>query len=1150
MGKNVCRYGFPLPPMSQTQILEPLDSDYPKDMLKNHHNNLQKIHAVLKSLVKDEDMPFCQFLAKCGVSEDTYILAIRSGLKRKQVFLKRQVKDVRVNAHNMDILRIWQANTDLQFALDPWAVCVYISSYMMKSQRGMSNLLRQACEEARAGNHTVRQRMRIISNKFLNHCEVSAQEAVYLLLQMPLVQASRDVIFINTSPPEQRVFILKPKEQLQGLPDDSTDVTCSGLPEKYANRPKVLETVSLAEFAAFFQEHVYRKTTTKEDDFESDQVDLTVENIEPGIKIPMPNGNYLVKRRIPKVIRYVHFSKEKDPELFYRELLMLHTAWRNEEDLKGNSGGSYEQEFLSKETEITDATKRFDQCGDDLYKAVMEVDEETVLEAIDGIAPTSRQAEEDTNAETCDAAEHSIIFPSKPEHKTYDTGIDMGIGSNVHVEAIINNRLSDEDYHDLAINLNKEQQSFFYHVIHTVKTKTTSFHVFLTGGAGVGKSHLLKCLCQALYRYYDTTCGENPDEIKVVVGAPTAKAAFGVRGHTLHSLFALPANQSLAEYHKLDHSTLNTLRCRYAKLQILIIDEISMVGVNMFNFINSRLQEIFATSQPFGGISLLVVGDLFQLRPVQDSWIFKTSDKGYGPIASNTWQDLVGLFELKTIMRQKDDATYAELLNRVREGKQIESDLTTLQSKVKEAKTSFNLSDVLHLFTTNDKVNEHNDFYLQALQTQGCMSLAVDYTIGDVTPSAKLAVLEVTMNLPPQKTQNLLQQLQIKMSAHYLLVVNIDTTDGLTNGATGVLKHFDSANGKPHTIWIHFTDPSIGGKARQQYKTLFKTHIDRSWTPIFTVDRQFQVGKYRNIKVVRRQFPLKPAAAMTIHKAQGMSIPEVAVSFQGRVQTHMVYVALSRVTSLSGLHLLDLDSKKITVDKLVVQEMERLRQHSLITTLPEDPSSASNKVICLNTRSLHKHITSVRSHSSLLAADILIMQETWALRSDSADYYKLEGFDMPMQCFTQETKDRRPHDGIFIYLKSHIEIHSLTNVHDKNGQAVHLNLSSPTESFEVLAVYRRPNTPLTGFFNLVNQLPLGEKTLISIGDFNVDQLKPSSDLVKLQKFMSLSGLKATPPSETTDYHSSLDHIYVSNLSARTGVIETFWSDHKAVWISV
>ncbi|WAR00551.1 hypothetical protein MAR_024923 [Mya arenaria] len=76
--------------------------------------------------------------------------------------------------------------------------------------------------------------------------------------------------------------------------------------------------------------------------------------------------------------------------------------------------------------------------------------------------------------------------------------------------------------------------------------------------------------------------------IQVVVGAPARKAAFGVGGYTLHSLFALPANQALAEYHKLDHSTLKVLR-------ILIIDEVSMVGVNMFNFINRRLQDIFGT---------------------------------------------------------------------------------------------------------------------------------------------------------------------------------------------------------------------------------------------------------------------------------------------------------------------------------------------------------------------------------------------------------------------------------------------------------------------------------------------------------------------------------------------------------------------------
>ena len=100
--------------------------------------------------------------------------------------------------------------------------------------------------------------MRSISNKFLNHCEISAQEAVYLLLQMPLAQCSRDVVFINTSPPHQMVYMLKPIDHLQSLPDYCTEVTCAGLPEKYANRPKMLDNITLAEFTALFQEHIHK----------------------------------------------------------------------------------------------------------------------------------------------------------------------------------------------------------------------------------------------------------------------------------------------------------------------------------------------------------------------------------------------------------------------------------------------------------------------------------------------------------------------------------------------------------------------------------------------------------------------------------------------------------------------------------------------------------------------------------------------------------------------------------------------------------------------------------------------------------------------------------------------------------------------------
>jgi len=101
-------------------------------------------------------------------------------------------------------LKIWQANTDLQYVLDPWAVFVYIASYIIKSQRGMSQLLQAAAEEATRGNLKLRDKVRLTTNRFLNHCELSAKEATYLLLQLPLTQSSGDVIFINTSPPDKR----------------------------------------------------------------------------------------------------------------------------------------------------------------------------------------------------------------------------------------------------------------------------------------------------------------------------------------------------------------------------------------------------------------------------------------------------------------------------------------------------------------------------------------------------------------------------------------------------------------------------------------------------------------------------------------------------------------------------------------------------------------------------------------------------------------------------------------------------------------------------------------------------------------------------------------------------------------------------------
>ena len=114
----------------------------------------------------------------------------------------------------------------------------------------MSQLLQKACHEAREGNSSIKQQVRDIGNKFLNSVEISAQEAVYLVLQLPMRKSSRKVIFINTTPPEDRVDLLKPMNEIEEVDDDSEKIHSGGLLNRYIQRPANHENVSLADGAA------------------------------------------------------------------------------------------------------------------------------------------------------------------------------------------------------------------------------------------------------------------------------------------------------------------------------------------------------------------------------------------------------------------------------------------------------------------------------------------------------------------------------------------------------------------------------------------------------------------------------------------------------------------------------------------------------------------------------------------------------------------------------------------------------------------------------------------------------------------------------------------------------------------------------------
>ena len=150
--------------------------------------------------------------------------------------------------------------------------------------------------------------------------------------------------------------------------------------------------------------------------------------------------------------------------------------------------------------------------------------------------------------------------------------------------------------------------------------------------------------------------------------APTGKVAYNIKGNTIHSALAIPACQSLRNYKPLDSSRLNTLCCLLGAVKLIFLDEILMVGSTMFNIqINSRLKDIKGSNEDFGGVSIIAIGDLFQLEPVIDRYIFKNLDNSdYAILSPNKWQERFNMFELEEIMRQRDSKVFAEILNRLR----------------------------------------------------------------------------------------------------------------------------------------------------------------------------------------------------------------------------------------------------------------------------------------------------------------------------------------------------------------------------------------------------------------------------------------------------------------------------------------------------
>ncbi|CAG4958190.1 unnamed protein product [Colias eurytheme] len=193
-------------------------------------------------------------------------------------------------------------------------------------------------------------------------------------------------------------------------------------------------------------------------------------------------------------------------------------------------------------------------------------------------------------------------------------------------------------------------------------------------------------------------------------------------------------------------------------------------------------------------MSIISVGDFNQLPPVGDNRVFQpnSSRNPLAPLAGAPLWEPFRLFMMTEIMRQRDDLAFAIALNNMAVGRMTSMDIELINSRCYSINTlPIEAHGAIHLFATNNEVDKYNNQVLSRMNTQGYSVKALDVVSGAPNPQAARKALQSVNTLPTMQTYGLPKNLFLRVGARYMVTVNIDTTDGLVNGTTGILKAID-----------------------------------------------------------------------------------------------------------------------------------------------------------------------------------------------------------------------------------------------------------------------------------------------------------------------------------------------------------------------
>ena len=425
-------------------------------------------------------------------------------------------------------------------------------------------------------------------------------------------------------------------------------------------------------------------------------------------------------------------------------------------------------------------------------------------------------------------------------------------------------------------------------------------NIFITGPGGAGKSELIRMIYKhANARFKD---------IYVTALTGCASILLNCKAKTLHSWAGIGLGNGTTEQLIMKIKKNKFLKAIWKETDILVVDEVSMLSLKLFNMLNDIGKVIRKNQKPFGGIQIIFSGDFYQLPPVGDK---DDSDTQRFCFESDDWNSVFHRdcqIELKKIFRQTDDV-YSSILNQIREGRIKKRSNELLLEYVGREFDPNLVAEPTKLYPTKNKVEQinftkmselHGDEkeykikYLKDLEmTKGEKEIRRQFTEHDI----QLELDFLAGNLMCEK------DMKIKIGAQVMCIINIKSAEHgdilICNGSQGIVKEFCEITGCPKVKYNNGVD------------MIMTSHI-------------WESDKIPGIGV--SQVPLILSWALTIHKSQGATLDAAEIDVgSGIFECGQTYVALSRVKSLNGLYLKSFDAKRIRINKNAKDFYESLR---------------------------------------------------------------------------------------------------------------------------------------------------------------------------------------------------------------------------------